>query len=424
MRSTAWKSPARSSKPFLLGLALALAASALQAAPKDGTRPEPDKPPNSILDTKIPIPHEPEAKDNGCQLKQAPVEHETGALGEVSSWTLIERANLKYGVALLMDGGPAELARKIAPLDGDARTLALLYALWYNLGGEGLHTYFYMETAATAPMMLDALQNAGLTREANIFSQAMAMFDKDYPLDLAQRSKLYGWSQPSTRIDAVTTMPAPLNAFDYAMFKLSDEFGRKPAFQKAIMGFVNGKPALWQSIEAQRVKLNEPDRLAALIDSLWRSVGSLSRPYPEVERRLSFRSKPQRALLVTSVFNDEFRDGGVHQFFYNSSGALAPDVYAAMLELGMTRQAEIFKRGLDMFGKTYLRDTEQRRAAFFNHKGWSDWDKALSALTDDFYALNGGLSFHKIRGSMEVEGGPGIDFAMLKYARENNLLPC
>jgi len=25
---------------------------------------------------------------------------------------------------------------------------------------------------------------------------------------------------------------------------------------------------------------------------------------------------------------------------------------------------------------------------------------------------------------MVVEGGPGIDFAMLKYAREKKLLPC
>ena len=104
--------------------------------------------------------------------------------------------------------------------------------------------------------------------------------------------------------------------------------------------------------------------------------------------------------------------------------ALAPDVYEAMLELGMTQQAAIFRRGLDMFGKAYIRDTEQRRAAFFNHTGWTDWDKALSALTDDFYALNGGLSFHQIKGSMTVEGGPGIDFAMLKYAREKKMLPC
>jgi hypothetical protein len=35
----------------------------------------------------------------------------------------------------------------------------------------------------------------------------------------------------------------------------------------------------------------------------------------------------------------------------------------------------------------------------------------------------GGLQFHRIKDSM-VEGGPGIDFAMLNYARKNKLLPC
>ncbi len=406
----------------VLALTFALAATTVHAASEDRTKPEPEKPPKSILDIKIPIPHEPDAKDNGCHVRPSPAERETGAISEVPFWTLIDHANLKYGVKLM--DGPDKLAAAVAPLDEDARTLALLYALWYNFGSDGLHTYFYSEAGSAAPLIRDTLQKAGLQREFEIFSRAMALFGKDYPLDYAKRSKFFGWSQPSTQIDAVTTMPAPLNAFDGAMFKLSDEFGQKAIFKNAIVGFVNSRPALWQSIEAQRARLNEPDRLSILTDTLWTAVGDLSGPYPEVERRLSFRSKPQRALLVMSVFNDEFRDGGVHQFFYNSSGALAPDVYDAMLELGMTQQAAIFKRGLDTFGNSYIRDTEQRRAAFFNHKGWTDWDKALSALTDDFYALNGGLSFHKIQDSMTVEGGPGIDFAMLKYAREKKLLPC
>lgn len=407
----------------VLALTFALAATTLHAASEDGTKPEPEKPLKSILDVKIPIPHEPDARDNGCHVRQSPAERETGAISEVPFWTLIDHANLKYGVKLMMDG-PDKLAATVAPLDDDARTLALLYALWYNFGRDGLHTFFYSEAGSAAPLMRDTLRKAGLTREYEIFSQAMALFGNDYPLDYQQRSKFFGWSQPSTRIDAVTTMPAPLNAFDDALFDLSDKFGQKATFKNAIAAYVNTRPALWQSIEAQRARLNEPDRLSILTETLWRAVGNLSGPSTDVERRLSFRSEPQRAVLVMSVFNDEFRDGGVHQFFYNSSGALAPDVYDAMLELGMMQQAEIFKRGLDMFGKTYIRDTEQRRAAYFNHNGWTDWDKALSALTDDFYALNGGLSFHKIQGSMTVEGGPGIDFAMLKYAREKKLLPC
>src|SRR5258707_4632423 len=107
----------------VLALTVALAAPSLHAAPEDGTRPEPEKPPKSILDVKIPIPHEPDARDNGCHVRQAPAV-ETGAISEVPFWTLIDHANLKYGAKLMM--GPDQLAAAVAPLDDDARTLALL----------------------------------------------------------------------------------------------------------------------------------------------------------------------------------------------------------------------------------------------------------------------------------------------------------
>jgi len=67
------------------------------------------------------------------------------------------------------------------------------------------------------------------------------------------------------------------------------------------------------------------------------------------------------------------------------------------------------------------RDTKRRSEVDFG--GWNDWDKKLSAMTDELYALNGELAFQCIKGDMVVEGGPGIDFAMRKYAREHKL-PC
>lgn len=413
----------RRCKTLTLAFAIALAATSLRAASEDGTKPAPSKPPKSVLDVLIPIPYEPDVTNNGCHVRRSPAELETGALTEVPFWRLIERANLVYGLKLRE--GPDKLTLAIAPLDEDTRALAVLYALWYNLGRDGLHTFFYSrDTGSSAPLVRDVLQKAGLTREFNIFSSAMELFGKDYPRDSEQRSKFFGWSQPSTRIDAVTTIPAPLNALDKKLFALSEEFGLKTAFKETILGFVNSRPALWQSIESNRTRLNEPDRLEILTYALGERIGDLWRPYWEIERRLASLSKQERALAMMTAFNDEFKDGGVHQFFYNSDGALAPDVYDAMNELGMTEQAAIFKRGLDMFGKPYLRDTEQRRNVYFNHGGWNDWDKKLSGLTEDFYALNGGIEFHQIRGSMVVEGGPGIEFAMLKYARQNKLLPC
>ena len=117
----------------------------------------------------------------------------------------------------MMDG-PSALNAQIAGLDEETRTFAILYAFWYNLRGrDGLHTFFYSEDAAkAAPLIRDTLLKAGLVREHAIFERAMALFGPDYPIDYAVRKQFFGWSKPSKRIDAVTTIPAPLNQFDHA----------------------------------------------------------------------------------------------------------------------------------------------------------------------------------------------------------------
>jgi hypothetical protein len=53
--------PVPSFRHRVLAFALALSATAARAASDDGTRPEAPKSPNSILDVRIPIPHEPDA---------------------------------------------------------------------------------------------------------------------------------------------------------------------------------------------------------------------------------------------------------------------------------------------------------------------------------------------------------------------------
>ena len=171
-------------------------------------------------------------------------------------------------------------------------------------------------------------------------------------------------------------------------------------------------------------RLNDPDRLTILTHALLNKVGDLWPPYRDVERRLASLTKQQRALAVMMAFNYEFRNGGVDQFFYNSEGALAPDVLDAMIELGMTEQAAIFRRSFDLFAKLYFRDTERRRETYFHNEAWNDRRKKLSNLTDEFYAMNGGCQLSQDPRQQVVEGGPGIDFAMLKYARQHKLLPC
>ena len=207
----------------------------------------------------------------------------------------------------------------------------------------------------------------------------MALFGPTYPVDNGAREKNFGYA----------SLDQPLNEFDHRMMEISRSFGSRDTFGKAIVGFVERTPALWQRIEGQRARLGELARLRYLNQALIAQHQHLGQAGGRVAAKLAALPTEQRTLFAMEIFNSEFENGGVHQFFYNSSGSVAPEVHAAFIELGLDRQAAIFKRALDMFGANYPRDMGKRRDKYFSHEGWSAFDKPLSDLTDDFYALDG-----------------------------------
>lgn len=215
-----------------------------------------------------------------------------------------------------------------------------------------------------------------------------------------------------------------MNEFDKKMLQISAEFGSRDQFGKTIAAYVERTPTLFSRIEAERAHLGEIARLRYLNRALLQRAAAWIDDERQLARNLANLPKDQRTLLAMHVFNAEFGNGGVHQFFLNSSGAFAPEVYDAFIELGLDRQAAIFKRGLDLFGSRYERDTQRRQARFFDRPEWNDWDKKLEALTDAFYALDGGMTVVQFNNGAAVEGGPGIWPAMAVYARNKGLLPC
>lgn len=407
----------------LLAVSLALAASAtlgVQAATDAIDPSDPPKKSGDPMDVRVPIPSYSKPVDsNGCHVRASPEEKfgEADAdLKHVPFDGLMSEAVGGYSVRAVINP-PAVFAASIGALDPEMRTLVLLDVLRDGLGRDGLHTFFFLKAGGHAPAIRDALAAAGLAREHKIFVEAMSLFGPDYPIAEEERAKRFSYSSLDT----------PLNDFDLRMLALAKDFGTREAFSKLMTAYVERTPALWQRIEAERSHLGEIARLRYFNQSLlertrtWEWDKSDAAP---LAARLAAMPKEQRTLLVMEIFNAEFENGGVHQFFLNSSGALAPEVYEAFVELGLTRQAAIFKRGLDMFGAKYQRDTDKRRARFFDHGDWTDWDKRLAGLTDEFYALDGGPTVVKLNQGAAIEGGPGIWPAMAVYARNKGLLPC
>lgn len=327
--------------------------------------------------------------------------------------SLISHAVGRYSVRGSLDD-PAKFNASLSTLDADMRTLVMLDVLRDGLGRDGLHTLFFLSSGQHAPAIRDALKAAGLAREHDLFAQAMALFGPTYPAENKVRERNFGYA----------SLDQPLNAFDHQMMDISRAFGSRTAFTDTMIAYVDRTPALWHPIEAQRAQLGEMERLRYLNEALMNRIDIWEKPDAQVERRLAALPVEQRTLFAVAIFNAEFENGGVHQFFYNSSGAVAPEVHTALLELDLDRQAAIFKRALDMFGAKFPRDMSRRRDKYFSHEGWSAFDKLLSDLTDDFYALDGGPTVVRLGGNTAIEGGPGIWSAMATYARAKKMLPC
>lgn len=402
----------------MLAACLLLVVSSASRAATEGDDPAvpANKKSDDPKDIKVLIPfHSTEVSDNGCRVRTSPQEAFTGSdvdIHHVPFAELISETVGRYSVRAILDA-PNVFAAKLAPLDADTRTLVLVDVLREGLGRDGLHTFFFMSAAQHAPAIRDALAAAGLKRERELFVQAMALFGADYPVDNEARARRFSYSSLDT----------PLNDFDSKMLEIARSFGSRGALADAVVAYVERTPSLWQKIEAKRAQLGEIARLRYLNQALVIRNNLWDKSDAEVVKALASIPVEHRTLLVMDIFNAEFSNGGVHQFFLNSSGAVAPEVYDAFRELGLERQAAIYKRALDMFPGTYLRDMQKRRDKFFSGE-WGPWDERLQKLTDDFYALDGGPTLVRLGDKAAVEGGPGIWPAMAAYARAKQLLPC
>ena len=296
----------------------------------------------------------------------------------------------------------AEAAIEASP--ADLRTLLWLTVLAKAMGriedgvDHGLHTFFFLNHGAFAPQIRRSLAEAGLVRQAEIFGRVMALFGEPYPRDRAVRERPFAWSRPGTRVDEFTTIPNDLNAFDLRLIDMSRDFGSKPEIWGEIEAFVRRVPALTAWAEEARAAISDEERVHWLAGEL-----AVAGPERMVETMRDW-PRPYRLIYLIDTFNDEMLNGSVHQFFFNSSGSLAPEVVAALREAGLAKHADAVQRGIDLFRAPYPTDTERRRDLYFRHEETTPFDEALTALTGD------------------VDDGAILD-AMIALAKRDGVLP-
>lgn len=100
--------------------------------------------------------------------------------------------------------------------------------------------------------------------------------------------------------------------------------------------------------------------------------------------RMERLSKEERIFYVVQQLEIEVNNGGFSQFFFNSSGDFANELYDAFMAVGAAKTAEICKRATEAFGKPMPSD-RTKRAAFLDDCRSEGAEAILSNCDDEFY---------------------------------------
>ena len=127
------------------------------------------------------------------------------------------------------------------------------------------------------------------------------------------------------------------------------------------------------------------ERYWSVVEPFWRAVSIYDGP-DDFTRQFSELPLVARHLLTAHWCQSEVRNGGLHQFFSNSTGVLAPEALAAFRAIGLTEWAAILAEAMQFFSEPYPREQADRREQLAGRSGErrEEWDPFF-ALDKRFY---------------------------------------
>ena len=124
-----------------------------------------------------------------------------------------------------------------------------------------------------------------------------------------------------------------------------------------------------------------------LVEPIWDTVSIYDGEAIFLEQ---FSASPEvsRKLLAAHWCQSEICNGGFDQFFFNSTGVLAPEAVEAYRAIGMPLTAAVIEQAMAFFGAAYPRDSEVRGKTLDLLAVLSDQDeRVFEALDDQFFDL-------------------------------------
>src|SRR2546428_5812727 len=95
------------------------------------------------------------------------------------------------------------------------------------------------------------------------------------------------------------------------------------------------------------------------VEPIWDRVSIYDGPEVFLDQ-VSKVSQVQKHLFAAHWCQSEVRNGGLHQFFSNDTGVLAPEAVDAFRMVGLEQCATALARAMSFFGNTYPRERSTR----------------------------------------------------------------
>jgi hypothetical protein len=127
------------------------------------------------------------------------------------------------------------------------------------------------------------------------------------------------------------------------------------------------------------------DMYWSAIEPFWEKISIYDGPSVFLNQ-LSGVKREIGLLFAAHWCQSEVCNGGFHQFFFNSTGVLAPEAVEGFEAIGMPICASLVEEAMSFFGETYPRERERRIQALdrYERQNPEEWDPFRS-IDDQFF---------------------------------------
>lgn len=195
------------------------------------------------------------------------------------------------------------------------------------------------------------LDRYGLDGQAGAMRQAYAAFD---PWEGTPESRRLQWTDGVGNItgpDLLQVLKATSEVY----------LAARPTAMDQATALLEADETLFAQYATKRDEIGDDTALDYLVGLIWECADLTWWSPEEAKAALDPLPQPVREIYVLNMFLGEAYNGGVHQFFSNSSGALVPEAAAIFDKYDYDAFAEGLRDGMAVFEGDYPVDTQARR---------------------------------------------------------------